>query len=225
MQRRLPGGARAEVDGHSCKFEWGKRMIISHWLYPVEVLGPGKRLAIWMQGCRRRCRNCVSPELQDFEGTEYEVPELAKICNGLIEANGLEGVTISGGEPFEQREELLRFCKELACDDILVYSGYSIEELTGLSGDRLAESGISVLITNPYIEELNDDKPLRGSSNQEIIYIDPDKKEAYLRYLEENTREQQFFVEDSTVYMAGIPGKGQSELIRDMITVIMEEGT
>ena len=197
-------------------------MVISHWLYPVEVLGPGKRLALWVQGCDRRCKNCISPELQGFEGTEYEVSRLTQILNHLISANNMEGVTISGGEPFEQADELLQLCAGLSCDDILVYTGYSWEELSEMLGDRIHGSGISVLITNPYIENLNDDLPLRGSSNQEFIFLEPEKKEEYYRYIDRKQRELQFFVEEDTVYMAGIPAMGHAETIRNVITEILK---
>lgn len=197
-------------------------MIISHWLYPVQVLGPGNRLVLWVQGCNRRCKNCISPELQMFKGTEYDVSELTQICNTFISEFNLDGVTISGGEPFDQAEELFRFCEGLLCDDILVYTGYSWEEITYLFEDQIFRSGICALITNPYVDELNDNLPLRGSSNQKIYYLNPQKKDCYYRYLENTKREQQYFVDQDTVYMAGIPDKGQAEIIRNVIRNILE---
>lgn len=199
-------------------------LVISHWLYPVQVLGPGNRLGLWLQGCSRKCKGCIAPELQGNAGTEYDLNTLADTINQLIKDNKLDGITISGGEPFEQKDELLKLCSLLVADDILVYTGYSYEELKELCQSDLTASKISVIITNPYIEERNDDLPLRGSSNQEIIYLNPLYKNMYEQYLLSAVREQQFFVEENTIYHAGIPLKGQAEMIRREINNIIEGG-
>lgn len=199
-------------------------MIISHWLYPVTTLGPGKRLAIWVQGCNRKCNGCVSPELQPYEGTQYDVFYLANIFLRLITENSLDGVTISGGEPFDQEEELLQLCSLLTGVEIVVYSGYSAKELLKNREDRIWNANIAVLITGPYIIEFDDNSPLRGSSNQEIIYRNELVSQKYINYLESNLqRKQQFFILDENVYMAGIPSTGQALLIRDKIDTILRE--
>lgn len=199
-------------------------MIVSHWLYPVQVLGPGNRLILWVQGCSRNCKGCISPELQDYNGTKYTVNTLANTLNRLISDHKLDGITISGGEPFNQKDELLKLCSKLETNDILVYTGYTYQELLILCGSDLSNSKISVLITNPYVEELNDDGPLRGSSNQEIIYINDSLKKEYEYYINSTIREQQLFVDDNAVYFAGIPPKGQSETIRKEILRVTKGG-
>ena len=52
-------------------------MYIARILYPVEVLGPGKRIGIWFCGCPRRCEGCSNPELWEFQ-ERYQVPEYRK---------------------------------------------------------------------------------------------------------------------------------------------------
>lgn len=199
-------------------------MVISHWLYPVQVLGPGNRLALWVQGCKRKCKGCISPELQDYNGTEYDNKSLANIVNQLMRTQKLDGITISGGEPFEQKEDLLEFCSWLSTNNILIYTGYTYQEVLSLCGEKLEKSKIGVLITNPYIEKLNDDIPLRGSSNQEIIYLNPSLRTSFENYIKSGIREQQLFVEQNTVYFAGIPRKGTAEIIRKEINKIVEGG-
>lgn len=198
-------------------------MNISHWLYPVQVLGPGNRIALWVQGCSRRCQGCISPELQDDNGTLYYVNVLSEIINKIITSEHLSGITISGGEPFDQGNELLDLCSRLSTKDILVYTGYTYQELSTKYRDSLTTSNIGVLITNPYIEELNDNLPLRGSSNQEIIYLLPEVKKKYAEYLRTAKRDQQLFVEPNTVYIAGIPLKGNANIIRTEINNILAE--
>lgn len=197
-------------------------MIISHWLYPVQVLGPGNRLALWVQGCRRKCQGCISPELQDYSGTNYDVNTLSIIINTLMQTHNLDGITISGGEPFDQCDDLVELCSQLSTNDILVYTGYSDDELRCIYPADLTLTKIGVIITSPYIEELNDNLPLRGSSNQEIIFLKNSLKNSYTSYLESSHREQQLFVEDNAIYFAGIPLKGHANIIRDEINKVIK---
>lgn len=200
-------------------------MRVSHWLLPVTTLGPGRRLAVWLQGCSHHCCGCVSPELQQPGGIEYHVEELAQFLNRQMKLHSLDGITISGGEPFDQAMELLELCSFLEYKDILVYSGYTAQELYATYRNELRDSPIGVLITGPYIEELDDDQPLRGSSNQEILFQRPDLQEKYHQYLDTSVRKQQFFIQSSVIYMAGLPPAGKAQTIRDTITNVMEEQT
>ena len=197
-------------------------MIISHWLYPVHVLGPGSRLVLWVQGCSRRCDGCISPELQSYEGISYDVNDLSDIINNLLTFNHLNGITISGGEPFDQGDDLIKLCSRLSTNDILIYSGYSYQELQNRYNGYLASGKIGVIITNPYIDKLNDNLPLRGSSNQEIIYLNANLKNDYENYLASSIREQQLFIEPNAVYLAGIPPKGSADIIRKEIKNIIK---
>ena len=140
--------------------------------YPVKSLGPGNRVGIWMNGCRRRCAGCVSPELQMYDTKkEVTVSELMKMIQ-RIEAP-IDGFTISGGEPFLYPSSLNALVQSLAniCDDILIYTGYTIEELR-MQKSEAVDSVLDIcaaLIDGPYIQELNDNKGLRGSSNQRCL--------------------------------------------------------
>src|SRR5437660_3744658 len=66
-----------------------------------EAEGPGKRFAVWFQGCPLRCPGCCNPEFLSFRGGE--VKSLAEMMEGMIRAreeSGVEGITLLGGEPF-----------------------------------------------------------------------------------------------------------------------------
>lgn len=84
-------------------------------------------------------------------------------------------ITISGGEPFLQEDLhlFLRALKVLGFEDILVYTGYTLEELNKLNNPNVLEAlkYIDVLIDGRYIEALNDNLSLRGSSNQNIHFF------------------------------------------------------
>ncbi len=173
-------------------------MYIARILYPVEVLGPGKRVGIWFCGCPRRCKGCSNPELWEFQERYRTSPQtIFGLVREIAEDNPVEGFTITGGDPMYQPEELqglLLLLKGIS-DDIIVYTGYHKQEL---DPDMLVN--ISVLIDGEYIEELNDNSLLRGSSNQKIYILDESKKAKYENYLQTETNKiQNFIVADGFV--------------------------
>lgn len=147
-------------------------MFIKRICYPVRVLGPGKRIGIWVAGCEKRCPGCMSPELQTTDGCGNV--SVNKVISQLCQIKEpIDGVTISGGEPFLQAEELCELVEYLDANitqDIIIYSGYRIEELHSKNSPYIESilSHISVLIDGEYRDDLNDGIGLRGSSNQTI---------------------------------------------------------
>ena len=175
-----------------------RTMYVARVLYPVEVLGPGKRVGIWFCGCPRRCKGCSNPELWKFQERYKTTPEtIFQLVQDIAKDNSIEGFTISGGDPMYQPAELqqlLLLLKSIS-DDIVVYTGYNKKEL---KPEWLAN--ISVLIDGEYIETLNDNSLLRGSSNQNIIILDERKKDRYEDYLKRETNKiQNFFTADGAV--------------------------
>lgn len=81
-------------------------MQVDRLLFPVTALGPGNRLALWMIGCHKKCKKCANPELRMFDTTKnISVDQLEEIILKM-DINRIDGVTISGGEPFAQSAEL-----------------------------------------------------------------------------------------------------------------------
>lgn len=146
------------------------RVAISRVHYPVTSLGQGRRLGIWFQGCSIGCLGCVSPDTWEVKGDEWiEVQQLVDDCCHFVKE--ADGVTISGGEPFEQPEALNSLIKAIrATRDLhfIVYSGFSFSYLNKMHSKILGE--LDVLISGPYIRGL-EKLPLRGSRNQEIHEI------------------------------------------------------
>lgn len=137
--------------------------------YPVEGIGPGKRLAMWVYGCRRGCAGCIAPELQP-----RGVPRpLDAVLEELLPwARLADGLTISGGEPFEQASALAALIRALRAHrdlEVLVYSGYLLEELRaqgGAAAELLAL--IDLLIDGPFVQEAANTLQWRGSDNQRV---------------------------------------------------------
>ncbi len=149
-------------------------MFVKRVCYPVKVLGPGNRIGIWLAGCNRKCPGCMSPELQTTDGCkDCSLSEVQELLKRISESNKIDGITISGGEPFLQAEELhglVQYIRERISDDIIIYTGYQLRELKEMRSPHVEGilSSVSVLIDGEYVEGLNDGIGLRGSSNQQI---------------------------------------------------------
>lgn len=173
-------------------------MYVARVLYPVRVLGPGDRVGIWFCGCPRRCKGCSNPELWEFQ-ERYKTA--AETVFGLIKTvskeHNIDGFTITGGDPMFQAAELQKLLGLLKgiSDDIIVYTGYKYSEL---DPDKLAD--MTVLIDGEYVEELNDNSLLRGSSNQKIHILDKAKADKYHTYFKtESNKVQNFFTSDGVI--------------------------
>lgn len=137
------------------------------------VDGPGIRFTVFGQGCPHGCVGCHNPETHDPKGgTDCSIE---RIVDEIRKNPLLRGVTFSGGEPFFQAEAfsvLAEKIKESSAMDIVVFTGYTVDEL--LKSDdpqvrRLLEY-TDILVDGPYVEsERNLALRFRGSSNQRII--------------------------------------------------------
>ncbi|MCR5348362.1 MAG: radical SAM protein, partial [Bacilli bacterium] len=119
-------------------------------------------------------------------------------------------ITISGGEPFLQEELpfLLQCLREKGYEDIMVYTGFTYEEICANPAYAACLPYLDVLVDGPYVEELNDDLPLRGSSNQRIIFLKPELEEEYAPCLKGSRRYQIEWVGENRINYYGIPRKG-----------------
>ena len=136
------------------------------------VNGPGDRFVIWTQGCRKMCKNCYNPETwSHYKNNLVDIDSLVE----EIKNSSVSGVTISGGDPFEQPEELfylLTKIKQLDLSDgVIVFSGYTIDEIRGDFKLEKCLDYIDVLIDGLYIEEKRITNGLAGSSNQQFHYL------------------------------------------------------
>lgn len=181
------------------------KVSLSRIYYPVKVLGPGNRVGIWLNGCNRNCIGCISPEMQRYDKTkEIAVSEIIRMIQSINAP--VDGFTISGGEPFYNPFALDVLVRGLVsvCDDIIIFTGYTIEELRDGNDASVISvlDNCSVLIDGPYVEELNDNTGLRGSANQRFWYFKNRNKYAGI---ETKERKQQNIVYRNNVLTIGIP--------------------
>lgn len=134
------------------------------------TLGPGVRFVVWVQGCPLTCPDCVSPQWIPFAGgRDVPVDELA----ARIAAEAVDGVTLSGGEPFAHAAALVRLVDEVRARrdlSVLAFSGYTVERLRerGDADQQALLDRLDILVDGPYVRSRHADLLWRGSDNQRI---------------------------------------------------------
>lgn len=136
------------------------------------VDGPGIRMVIFAQGCKHNCVGCHNPESHSFTGGQLvEVDEIIK----RVKANPLlDGISLSGGEPFEQAEECSILAKKVRALglNVVTYTGYTFEEILAEENFRRLLLETDILIDGKFeIEEKSLMLKFRGSKNQRIIDV------------------------------------------------------
>lgn len=132
--------------------------------------GPGQRLAIWFQGCSLGCAGCFNPATHPVGGEIIDAADL--VARALAQGDAIEGVTVSGGEPFEQPDGLLALARGLRRRapglSILVFSGFTRQEIERKPLGPAILSAIDVLVDGRFVERRLLGRGLRGSDNQRI---------------------------------------------------------
>jgi anaerobic ribonucleoside-triphosphate reductase activating protein len=187
-------------------------------MYPVFNLGPGSRLAIWTQGCSIACPGCVNPELWDaHSGKTVEVASLVSSLLKIVAP--FDGITITGGEPFDQYPALISFCTFLKSKSkipIFVFTGYILAQLQQKFPDQLFTHCIDMLMDGSYEKSRHENNNIKGSSNQNFYRFvnnnttDESGLENNIQIIREeaSSNSPKWSVdvnEDHQVYMSGIP--------------------
>lgn len=109
-----------------------------------KVNGPGQRFTIWVQGCSLRCKGCINKEFWPKEPNE--LIKVSDLYNMILDTTDIEGVTYTGGEPFEQAEGLYHLSVLLKTKgySIMSYSGFTYKELLN-SSDKFKKPLLSTL--------------------------------------------------------------------------------
>jgi anaerobic ribonucleoside-triphosphate reductase activating protein len=137
--------------------------------------GPGRRLVIWLQGCLKRCIGCANGSfLPERVGRQVSVAELIEV---LEASAGLDGITLSGGEPVLQAAALVPLLAgaHLRGLTVVCYTGYTLEELTeaGAQDSALAKflGEVDLLIDGEYRQGLARAGAYRPSANQRLHFL------------------------------------------------------
>ena len=143
----------------------------------TEAEGPGKRFAVWFQGCPLRCPGCCNPEFLPFKGGEAKTPgEMTASMRLARDKAGVEGITLLGGEPFAHAAaalSLARSARDLGLS-VMAFSGYTIEQLRAMSDPAVREllARTDILVDGPYDRDQPDtERRWVGSRNQRIHFL------------------------------------------------------
>jgi anaerobic ribonucleoside-triphosphate reductase activating protein len=138
------------------------------------VDGPGFRYVVFVQGCHFRCPGCHNSQLQIFDGGRPITVD--EILDAIRDNPLLDGLTLSGGDPFTQAESCAVLAEEVRALGLSVftYTGYTFEALWLAENPvwRRLITATDVLVDGPFMrEQRNIDLRFRGSSNQRLIDV------------------------------------------------------
>jgi anaerobic ribonucleoside-triphosphate reductase activating protein len=178
------------------------------------VLGPGVRCVVWFQGCSLNCRGCIAAEMNEAPPlmTTTSVA-LADWCGSIP---GIQGVTLSGGDPFDQPlDALADFLMRLRTQtslNVMLYTGRTLAQLRASDSPDVATilTLVDILIDGPYVESLNDGIGWRGSSNQRVHYLS-DSRVFERDRGEVNRRLEVSLDAKGALSMVGLPARGRAK--------------
>ena len=141
---------------------------------------PGVSVSFYTQGCPHRCPKCHNPQTWDFNGGKEFTPEVIEEIIEALTANDIKrSLAVMGGEPLCPENEFLTFLvvktvkERLPETDIYIWTGYYYKDLPDSPHIKQILSMTKCIIDGPFIEAEKDlTLPMRGSRNQNIIYLD-----------------------------------------------------
>jgi anaerobic ribonucleoside-triphosphate reductase activating protein len=188
-----------------------------------KVLGPGERSIIWFHGCSRRCPHCIADTMND--AAEYERILPAELAEWVQNNAGIEGITLSGGEPLQQPidalAEFLTLVKHGTDLSVLCYTGYLYEDISANGKYTAILPLIDVLIDGEYRQEEDFGQRWRGSANQRFHFL----TDRYRSQQEEwnNAFERQIEMEldiNGKLLISGVPSR---DFIRKLTAALQQQ--
>jgi anaerobic ribonucleoside-triphosphate reductase activating protein len=177
----------------------------------TEAEGPGRRFALWFQGCPLRCPGCCNPEMLPFEGGQaLRLGEVVDWLREVTAAHALEGITLLGGEPLAHAAgaaALARAAHSLGLT-VMAFSGFTLEEARRLPDPAVAEllAETDILVDGPYRRDLPETRRRWiGSSNQRVHFLSDRCRADDPRWLLPNTLEIR--LADGELTVNGFPAR------------------
>lgn len=177
----------------------------------TQAEGPGRRFALWFQGCPLRCPGCCNPEMLPFEGgTIRAVAEVLAEVEAVCDRQRIEGITLLGGEPLAHAAgaaALARDTRALGLS-VMVFTGYTLDEARALPDPAVAVllANTDILVDGPYIRELPDTRRRWiGSTNQCIHFLTDRYRADDACWRQPNTLEVR--LRDGELTVNGFPAK------------------
>lgn len=162
----------------------------------TEAEGPGRRFALWVQGCSLRCPGCCNPEMFAADrGGALTTPEA--LAERIAAVPDLEGISVLGGEPFEQPEALAALCGLVKASGrtVMIYTGFTLAELHAKQSPHVEAllATVDLLVDGRY-DRTQPEASRRwiGSSNQVMHFMSARYTPIDPRFSTSNTVEFRF---------------------------------
>ncbi|HEU5334038.1 MAG TPA: 4Fe-4S single cluster domain-containing protein [Actinocrinis sp.] len=182
--------------------EPGLLLNVAHTIARSRVNGPGERFVLWVQGCSLHCRGCWNPDTWSVRPRTLADPR--ELAADIVATEGIEGVTLTGGEPFEQAESLVPLVEQVrtAGLSVFAFSGYELSELADGAHQRLLGLCDVAVLGRYRRDQRAEGLPWRGSANQTVHFLTD-------RYgpadLDEAPECEVHIAEDGTLTVTGFP--------------------
>ena len=187
---------------------------ISRFQERTRTLGPGLRAVVWFQGCKFDCPGCIAAEMNSSD--DFELMSPCGLADRILQISGIEGITLSGGDPFDQPlqslAEFLELLRERSELSVMCYTGRMLVQLScGKDHDVTQRilNACDILVDGLYIDSLNDGSAWRGSANQKIHFLSP--RYRHLEPVIQESRERDLEVSigrNGAIDITGIPPAG-----------------
>lgn len=146
-------------------------LVVGRIRHGCEAEGPHQRSVVWVAGCSIRCPGCINPHLFERDG----VVTTARAVADAVLATDDEGLTLVGGEPFDQPEACAEVAEAVraAGRGVITFTGYEQSDLEDRSpATRRLLAATDLLVDGPFVRA--DPEPTRalvGSANQRFVHL------------------------------------------------------
>jgi len=187
----------------------------------TRALGPGLRYAVWVQGCPFDCSGCLAEQWRARRPNRLVAVQ--SLARDILDTLEVEGLTLSGGEPMLQARACRRLIEQVRARrpdfSLVLYTGFTLEELQAQGqAERLALlDQVDVLIDGRYQAAHNDNRGLRGSSNQRVHLLTDVYRGLGTTYFTDPARRVELHPRPEDLLMVGIPPLGLDPALREIL--------
>lgn len=188
---------------------------IDSYLISNNTNGPGRRLVLWLQGCTLACKGCFNPHLWAHKPNKLlEVGDLSKYLIDKMREFDCEGITLSGGEPFQQAKASVKLIEKIKTHNysIVIYTGFSSRELRNSNNpsiERLLELS-DILIAGRYREIVTEARTWDENKDKELIF--KNKSKALNNFEPANV---EFILSMDNLLVTGFPSEEEINELKD----------
>ncbi len=184
----------------------------------IDTNGPGRRIVIWTQGCTLNCDGCFNQEQLIHEANKlFDIKELFEILIGLLIKYNCEGVTISGGEPFQQAKAVLELGKLVKQKgySLVIFSGYTYKQLKESKNHEVREllKLGDIMILGRYNRNNTEERTWFNNKDKKIIY----NSDQYINYSFDVNPNIEFTIIEDTMLISGFPDRQTFEELKNLL--------